>query len=308
MKDRSLRFVLSVLVLTVIAGIAPAAPTQAATPASPEVAASAQDVEGSSAASAPWLADRGPGMWTSIFATYVRSHELLLMPFVEGYYDNNTEYKPADLGYGLEQDFRGKFRAVENQIFLAYGLNDRFAAELEAAFYSAARLEKAPNDPSSQPDPLEQSGVGDWQMELDWRIAKETASRPEVFALVEVDPPSNVNKPLIGTSDWETKFGVGLMRGLSWGTVGGRVGAIYSAADGSFSTGEYAVDYVKRVSPAWRLYGGIEGDQDEVELIGEAQWHFSPRSYLRFNVARGLSDKAVDWGPDVGWVFSFPPK
>jgi hypothetical protein len=253
-----------------------------------------------------WLADRGPGIWTSIFGTYVNARELLFMPFVEGYYDNDTEYKPAELGYGLEQDFRGRFRAVESQIFLAYGLNDRFAAEVEAALYSSARLEKAPDDPSSMPEKLEQSGIGDWQMELDWRVMKETATRPEVFALVEVDPPSNVNQDLIGTPNWETKVGVGAIRGLRWGTVSGRVGVIYSAEDGSFDTGEYAIEYLKRVSRHWSLYGGIEGEQDEVELIGEAQWHFSPRGYWRFNLARGLSDKATDWGPDVGVVFRFP--
>ena len=186
------------------------------------------------------------------------------MPFVEGYYDNNTEYKPAELGYGLEQDFRGKFRAVESQIFLAYGLNDAFSVELEAALYASARLEKAPDDPSTMPARLEQSGVGDWQMELNWRVMKESAARPEVFALVEVDPPSNVNQPLIGTSNWETKLGLGAIRGLPWGTVSGRVGMIYSAEDGSFDTGEYAVEYLKRISPSWSVYGGIEGEQDEV--------------------------------------------
>ena len=179
------------------------------------------------ASSAPWLADRGTGMWTSIFGTYVNPRELLVMPFVEGYYDNHTEYKPAELGFGLEQDFRGKFRAVENQIFLAYGLNDALGVELEAALYTAARLEKAADDPSSMPALLEQSGFGDWQMEVNWRIAQETASRPEVFALVEVDPPSAVNQPLIGTTNWETKFGIGAIRGLRWGTVSGRIGALF---------------------------------------------------------------------------------
>jgi hypothetical protein len=254
----------------------------------------------------PWLADRGTGMWTSIFGTYVNAHELLFMPFVEGYYDNNTEYKPAELGFGLEQDFRGKFRAIENQIFLAYGLDDAFGVELEAALYTAARLDKAPEDPSSMPARLEQSGFGDWQMELNWRAIRETAAHPEVFALLEVDPPSSVSKPLIGTPDWEAKLAVGAIRGLPWGTVSGRLGTVYSAEDGSFDTGEWAVEYLKRVSPAWSLYGGVEGEQDEIELIGETQWHFSPNATLRLNLAYGLSDKATDWGPDVGVVFRFP--
>jgi hypothetical protein len=260
------------------------------------------------AASAPWLADRGPGMWTSIFGTYVHRGELLVMPFFEAYVDDDTEYKPAELGYGLEQDFRGRFRATESQIFLAYGVSDRFAVELEGAPYATARLEKAADDPSSQPSRLEQSGLGDWQMEVNWRAMKENASRPEVFALLEVDPPSNTRKSLIGTPDWEAKLGVGMIRGLSWGTVAGRVGAIYSAEDGALDTGEYAVEYLKRVSPHWSLYGGIEGEQDEVELIGEAQWRFAPHATLRLNLARGLSSKATDWGPDVGVVFAFPPR
>jgi hypothetical protein len=259
-------------------------------------------------ASAPWLADRGPGTWTSIFGMYVRRGELLAMPFFEAYFDDDTEYKPAELGYGLEQDFRGRFRATESQIFLAYGVSERIAVELEGAPYATARLDKAADDPSSQPARLEQSGLGDWQMEMNWRALKETATRPEVFALLEVDPPSNTRKALIGTPDWEAKFGVGAIRGLSWGTVAARVCALYSGEDGSVESGEYAFEYLKRVSPAWSLYGGVEGEQDEVELIGEAQWHFRPNATLRLNLARGLSSKAVDWGPDVGVMFHFPKR
>ena len=85
----------------------------------------------------PWLADRGTGIRTSIFGTYVRSRELLVSPFFEYYYDNDYEYKPAELGHSLEQDFTGKFRASEGLIFLGYGLNDRLALEFEAAVISA---------------------------------------------------------------------------------------------------------------------------------------------------------------------------
>ena len=143
-------------------------------------------------------------------------------------------------------------------------------------------------------------------MELDWRVVKESATRPEIFALLEVDPPSNRKAALIGTPDWESKLGIGMIRGLPWGTISGRLGLIYSAENGTADSGEYAIEYLKRLSPRWGVYGGIEGEQDEVELIGEAQWHFSPRAYLRLNLARGLSNKAVDWGPDVGVVFAFP--
>jgi hypothetical protein len=254
---------------------------------------------------APWLDDRGPGIWTSIFGTYVRSRELLVSPFAEYYFDDNFEYKPAELGYGLDQDFRGRFRATEGLVFLAYGVNDRLALELEASVISA-RLDKAADDPSSQPARIRESGQGDWQVELDWRVFAETASRPEVFALLEIDPPSNRHAALIGTPDWEVKLGAGMIRGLGWGTVAARAGLIYSAEGGTVEASEYAVEYLKRLSPRWRVYGGIEGEQDEVELIGEAQWHFSPRAYLRLNLSRGLSSKATDWAPDVGVVFALP--
>lgn len=250
-----------------------------------------------------WLADRGPGVRTSIFGTYVRPRELLLMPFFEYYVDDDYEYEPAELGYGLEQDFRGRYRASEGLVFLAYGFNDRLALELEAAVISA-RLEKAADDPSPMPATLEDSGPGDWQMQLDWRMAFESATRPELFSFLEVVPPSNENSPLIGTSDWEFKLGFGATRGLSWGTLTGRLAAAYTMEEEAFEAGEYAVEWLKRLSPRWRLYAGIEGEQDEVELIGEAQLFLTERICLRINTGYGLTSKATDWAPDVGILFA----
>lgn len=255
--------------------------------------------------SSPWLADRGPGIWTSIFGTYVRPGELLVSPFVEYYIDDDLEYEPFELGYGLEQEFRGRYRATEGLIFLAYGLSDRLAIEFEAAIIRAS-LEKASEDPSTMPDRIEESGQGDWQVELDWRMLPETATRPELFSYFELTPPSNQDAPLIGTPDWEYKLGMGLIRGLSWGTLTGRAAIAYSAEEEELEAGEYAVEYLKRLSPAWRVYAGVEGEQDEVELIGEVQWHFWSRGYLRVNSGYGLTSKATDWSPDVGLVFSFP--
>lgn len=254
---------------------------------------------------AAWLADRGTGIRTSIFGTYVRHGELLVSPFAEWYIDDDFEYKPAELGFGLEEDFRGKYRATEGLLFLAYGLTHWLAVEVEAAIIDA-RLEKSPDDPSSMPAELKESGPGDWQIQLDARLMPETATRPEVFAFLEVVPPSNENKPLIGSTDVEYKLGGGVIRGLSWGTVTVRAAAAYSQDKGEVEPGEYAVEYLKRLSPRWRVYAGIEGTQDEVELLGEAQLHVSERVYLRANLGRGLTSKATDWAPDVGIVFAFP--
>src|SRR6266576_4938760 len=67
----------------------------------------------------PYLADRGTGIATSMFGEYVRSGELLVYPFYEYTAFHQMEYKPAELGFGLDQDFRGKFREHEANFFLA---------------------------------------------------------------------------------------------------------------------------------------------------------------------------------------------
>jgi len=70
--------------------------------------------------------------------------------------------------------------------------------------------------------------------------------------------------------------------------------------------GEFAVEYLKRVSPAWRVYLGVEGTQDELELITEAQWHITRSVFLKLNNAFGITSKATDWAPEVGIMFSVP--
>jgi hypothetical protein len=72
--------------------------------------------------------------------------------------------------------------------------------------------------------------------------------------------------------------------------------------------GEYAVEYLKRLSPAWRVYAGIEGTQDELSLLGEIQWHFGRHAFLRVNNGVGLTSKATDWAPEIGVVLTFPTR
>ena len=57
--------------------------------------------------------DRGTGIPTSMFGTYVQPRELLVYPFFEYYRDANAEYSPNELGYGLDQDYRGRYWANE---------------------------------------------------------------------------------------------------------------------------------------------------------------------------------------------------
>ena len=253
---------------------------------------------------APYLADRGSGIPTSMFGDYVRSGELKVYPFYE-YTSQKLEYKPAELGFGLDQDFRGQFREHEAMFFLAYGVSDRLAVEFESALFASARLRKDPGDPSAMPAVLRESGFGDTQIEARWRWGRETFSRPEVFSYLEVDFPLQRNRKIIGTQTWAYKLGTGAIKGFSFGTLTLRAAGEYDEAEKKVVFGEYALEYLKRVSTNWRVYSGIEGDQDEVELIIEGQRRLGARATLKLNSGFGLTSKAPDFAPEIGVMFRF---
>lgn len=253
-----------------------------------------------------YLRDRGTGQPTSMFGTYIKQGELLVYPFFEYYLDNDAEYTPDELGYGLDYDYRGKARASEYLIFLAYGFTDWLAVEFEAAYHITSRLETSPDDTTGVPDVIEESGTGDVEGQIRVRLARETESRPEFFSYFEVVSPQQEDKVLIGTPDWELKLGVGTVRGFSFGTMTLRLAAEYSAEESAVEAGEYAIEYLKRLSPSWRVYAGLEGSQDELEFIPEVQWHIrTDRIFVKINSALGVTSKATDWAPEVGVVFSF---
>jgi hypothetical protein len=247
--------------------------------------------------------DRGPGIPTSMFGTYIERGEWLVYPFFEYYRDRNLEYSPDEFGQSLDADFRGRYRAGEGLVFFGYGLTDRLAIEFEAAVISA-RLDKAADDPSSMPSRLEESGLGDVEGQLRYRWNRETDRTPEVFSYFETVFPLQKNKTLIGTQDWEYKFGSGIVRGFSFGTMTARAAMEYDAAEGNLALGEVALEYLKRVSSSLRLYAGVEGTQDEIEGITEVQWFLKPNLVLKLNNAFGLTSKATDWAPEIGLMFS----
>jgi hypothetical protein len=252
-----------------------------------------------------YLEDRGTGVATSMFGTYIRKGEFLVYPFFEYYRDDNLEYNPEELGDEGLVDYRGRYRASEGLIFIGYGLTDDLAFEMEVAAISAS-FEKSPDDPSDLPSRIEESGLGDVEGQLRWRWKRENEGRPELFSYFEFVIPHAEEKVLIGTPGWELKFGTGLTRGFDWGTLTLRAALDYDQASTShFDLGEYAVEYLKRVSRAFRLYAGIEGNSDEITLITEAQWHVSRNVFLKLNNGLGLTSKATDWAPEVGVVFAF---
>lgn len=252
-----------------------------------------------------YLKDRGTGIPTSMFGTYVKQKEIIVYPFYEFTYDNNTEYKPAELGYFAEQDYRGRFRGHEALLFLGYGINDRISIEMEGALYSTATLYKADNDNSGMPQKLKESGLGDVEEQLRWRWIKETNHRPEIFSYFETVFPFQKNRKIIGTKSWEFELGTGLIKGFNWGTITLR-GAIGYTTDGKkIEPAEYAAEYLKFISKCFRLGIIIEGEQDEVSFITDLQFHISKNVFVRINNGFGITSKSPDYAPEFGIVFHF---
>lgn len=247
--------------------------------------------------------DRGEGLPVSMFGTYIKAGELLVYPFFEYYSNNDQEYKPSELGYTADADFRAPYGASEGLIFLAYGISDNVAVEFEASTISAWQ-ERSSQDGSGLPARLKQSGLGDVEGQVRWRYNRESASRPEVFSYFETVAPIQRSKLLIGTPDWEFKLGTGIVRGLSWGTITVR-GSVANSG-GVFEVGEYAVEYLRRLSRRLRVVAVFEGTQDEVALITEAQVFLRPNIFLKLNNGFGVTAKAAEWAPEVGLMISFP--
>jgi len=255
---------------------------------------------------APWLRDRGTGVTTSLFGTYVREGELLVYPFYEYVVNNEDEYHGSELGYNGEIDYLGKVEEHEYLLFFAYGFTENLAVELEGALYTTKTLTRAPDDTTSgMPPELTESGLGDVEGQIRYRLSKETATRPEYFVNFEVVFPLQKDKVLIGTQDWEVVAGFGAVKGFAWGTLTPRISIVYDRADGETEVGEYAIEYLKRLSPSWRWVTTLEGESDDLSAIVEAQWHFSPRAFAKFNSGFGITEKAEDFAPEIGVLFSF---
>lgn len=261
--------------------------------------ASAQD-------DAPWLRDRGPGVRTSLLGSYVEHRQLLIYPFFEWYADHDLEYKPSELGYGPSlTDYRGRYRASEGILFFGYGIAPDVVVEFEAAVISAELRTSASDTSSGRVPEIRESGLGDVEGQVRWRFQRESATRPEFFTYVGAVLPLQKDRHIIGTQAWEFFLGVGLTRGFRWGTLTVRTAAEY--ADKQFDAGEYAVEYMRQVSRAWRVIAGIEGNQvDEISLLTEIQWHAGRHVIVKLNNALGLTENATDVAPEVGVMFALP--
>ena len=117
--------------------------------------------------------------------------------------------------------------------------------------------------------------------------------------------PFQDRKVLIGAQDFEAAVGIGFIRAYDWGTLNYRVSLGFDGAERKFELGEYAIEYLKRVNDRWRFVATLEGEDDEVSLIGEAQITLRPGAILKLNSGFGLTEKASDIAPEIGVLFTF---
>ncbi len=257
-----------------------------------------------------YLQDRGPGIPTSQFGTYIENGQWMVYPFYEYSSNNDEEYDPREFGFPTpgvvgEEEFFGKGTQHEAVLFIGYGFSDALAFEFEAELYASATLDKAVLDTSPLPARTKESGFAGAEAQLRWLWGKETRERPALYSFFEVEFPFQDKKVLIGATDVEFAVGAGFIRGFEWGTLNGRVSVAYDGAESKVELGEYALEYLKRVSDRWRIVATLEGEEDEVSIIGEAQWTLRPGAVLKLNSGFGITKKAADFAPEIGVLFVF---
>jgi hypothetical protein len=191
-------------------------------------------------------------------------------------------------------------------IFIAYGISDRLALEFEAGVIDA-KLNKSPHDTTTLPGESKESGLSDVEGQIRWRWNRESVKSPEFFTYFEYVLPTGEKNSLIGTSNWEFKLGTGLVKGYHWGTITFRLAFEYDTGEKSLAPGEYAFEYLKRLSKRFRFFAMVEGADDELAFIPEIQWFISRNVFLKANNGFGFTSKATDFAPEVGIMFSFMP-
>jgi hypothetical protein len=255
------------------------------------------------------LADRPEGIPTSLLGTYIRPREFLVYPFFEYTRHNKFEYKPAELGVraaGDQEEFRGKTAQREYLLFLAYAFSDSFALEFESALHSSLEFIRAGDDRTGTPDKLRESGLGDTEINLRWRYAKETAQRSDITFFLKTVFPLQKDKKLLGSRDWEFEPGVVLTKGYPFGTVAVRGALSYSSGERKIDFAEWGIDYLRRLGGRWRLALSLEGQQaDEISVIGELQYAIARNAVLKLNAGIGLTEKAANIAPEIGILLRF---
>jgi hypothetical protein len=249
-----------------------------------------------------YLKDRGPGISTSLFGTYIEKGNVIIYPFFEYYYEKNSVYHPGDFGFDADREYAGKFTATEELIYLGYGITDWLMIEGEASIIQA-KQRRATDDHSGMPASVTEQGLENIEGQLRWRYWSETAGKPELYSYFLTVLPTSENKKLIGTKGWEFKLGSGITKGFSFGTLTLSTAIEYNTEDQEWGFGGVTLEYLKRVSDKFRFYIGLESFPDATEAILDLQFHLSPRMFIRLNNAIGIKSAATDIAPEVGILF-----
>src|SRR2546423_14132383 len=98
-------------------------------------------------------------------------------------------------GFGSGEDFRGHYRSNEAAIFLAYGVTDWLALELEGSQISGT-FDKSSADTSGLPARIRATGTADIGGQARLRLRHGRGHGPELFASGEGLPPPHRHQPL----------------------------------------------------------------------------------------------------------------
>jgi len=257
----------------------------------------------------PHLRERGRGVRTSDFQTYVRRHQLLLLPAASYLKDHDFEYNPLDWGFGTQTDLRGELSRSSAQLLIVYGVTDWLAFELEGSYLSA-RFEKDARDTTATPARIRESGLGDFAGQIRVRFGQERGRRPEIWGSLEVIPRNMKSKVLIGDKITDVKGEFGLTRGFHFGTMTLKTTVEYNHGDHHWDLGETSLEYLRRLSPDFRLLLAIEGGEggapDEWVFVTAGQWRIASGCFLKFANGFGLMSKSTDWEPQLGILLEVP--
>ena len=261
------------------------------------------------AAQQPDLRDRGAGVRLSEFQTYIERGQFFVLPQVAYVKDHNLEYNPLDWGYGNQVDLRGTFHSSQAGLFLAYGVTDWLAFELEGSYLSA-HFDRSPSDTTATPPTINNSGLADFAGQVRVRFAQERGRRPEIWGALEVIPRAQRRHVLIGDKVTDVKGEIGFTRGFHFGTMTFRTTVEYNHGDHHWDFGETSIEYLRRLSPAWRIMLAIEGGEggapDEFVFVTAAQWRLTRGAFVKLANSVGLMSKSTDWEPQLGVLLVFP--
>ena len=115
----------------------------------------------------------------------------------------------------------------------------------------------------------------------------------------------DLDKKLLGAQHWEFALGLVLTKGSSFGTLALRLSSTFDTGDPKFKFSEYAIDYVNRLSPNWRVAFSLEGDEDERQVISELQYTLTRNTVLKMNLGLEITKTAPDFAPEIGAMFRF---